>query len=193
MGGEIGFGIVGAGMISHYHAQAISETPGARLVAVMSTGKDRRDEFVARHKVRGYDAMDAFLADPELDAVAIATPTGAHGEAAIAAAKAGKHVWCEKPLETTPARAQAIIDACRDSGVVLAPIFQFRYSPAARLVRQALDAGRFGRLLMANARIKWFRPQSYYDSVAWRGTWAMDGVQDMRQIVEVVIPVWVMK
>lgn len=175
MADEVRFGIVGAGMISHYHAQAIANTPGARLVSVMSSGEKRRNEFAAKFGVRGYGDMDTFLADPELDAVAIATPTGAHLEPALAAAKAKKHVLCEKPLETTPARAQQIIDACKQAGVVLAPIFQYRCTPAAQIMRRALDKGRFGKILIANARIKWFRTQEYYDSGAWRGTWAMDG------------------
>ena len=175
MADSVKFGIVGAGMISHYHAKAIADAHGAELVSIMSTGKKRLDEFVAKHHVRGYDNLDDFLADPELDAVAIATPTGLHRDPAVAAACAGKHVLCEKPLETTPARAQEIIDACRENSVVLAPIFQYRYSPAALLIKKALEQGRFGKLLMANARIKWFRPQSYYDSGVWRGTWEVDG------------------
>ncbi len=174
MADKIRFGIVGAGMISHYHAKAIADA-GGQVAGIMSTGQKRRDEFAEQYKVKGYDNLDAFLADPDLDAIAIATPTGAHLEPAVKAAKAGKHVLCEKPLETTPERAQKIIDACRDNKVVLAPIFQYRYSPAAKLVKKALEAGRFGKLLMGNARIKWFRPQSYYDSGAWRGTWDMDG------------------
>lgn len=172
---EIGFGIVGAGMISHYHAKAIAAVPGARVAAVMSTGKERREAFAREYGVPGYENMEALLADPGVDAVCIATPSGAHLEPAVAAAKAGKHVCCEKPLEITPERAQGIIDACRENKVVLAPIFQYRYSKGAKLIRRALDSGRFGKLLMSNARIKWFRPQSYYDSGVWRGSWKMDG------------------
>lgn len=175
MGKTVRFGIIGAGMISHFHAKAIQDAPGAELISVYSTGRERRDDFVAKHGVVGYDNLDCFLADPSLDAVAIATPTGHHRDPAVAAAKAGKHILCEKPLETTPERAQDIIDACRDNHVVLAPIFQYRYSPAAILMKKALDRGRFGKPLMANARIKWYRPQSYYDSGAWRGTWDVDG------------------
>ncbi len=175
MAKNVRFGIIGAGMISHFHAKAIQDAEGAELVSIMSPRRPSLDKFLAVHKVRGYDDLDKFLADPELDAVAVATPTGLHLDTAVPAAKAKKHVLCEKPLEINPARAQAIIDACRENGVVLAPIFQFRFSPAAILVKKALAAGRFGKLLMANARIKWYRPQSYYDSGAWRGTWDLDG------------------
>ena len=175
MSQNVRFGIIGAGMISHFHAKAIADAQGAELVSVFAPRKESRDAFAERYGVRGYETIDAFLADPGLDAVAIATPTGLHRDGAIAAAKAKKHVFCEKPLETTPERAQEIIDACRENSVVLAPVFQYRYSPAAMMLREAIDAGRLGKLLMANARIKWFRPQSYYDSGAWRGTWALDG------------------
>ena len=175
MAKRVRFGIIGAGMISHFHAKAINDTEGAELVSVYNPGKKSREAFVEQHKVRGYEDIGAFLADPELDAVTIATPTGMHRDPAIAAARAGKHILCEKPLETTPERSQDIIDACRQCGVLLAPVFQYRYTPAAGLIREALAAGRFGKLLMGNARVKWYRPQSYYDSGAWRGTWEMDG------------------
>lgn len=175
MGKPLRFGIIGAGMIANFHAKAIQETPGAALISVMSTGEKRREEFAAKNGIRAYADMASFLADPELDAVALATPTGLHRDGALAAARAGKHVLCEKPLETTPERAQDIIDACREHGVFLAPVFQYRYNPAALLVKEAVECGRFGKLVMANARIKWFRPQSYYDSGAWRGTWDLDG------------------
>ncbi len=175
MAENIRFGIIGAGSISTFHARAITDAPGAELVSVMSPRQASLDKFTADFPVRTYTDLAAFLADPELDAVTIATPTGKHLEVAAPAARAGKHVMCEKPLETTPERAQQVIDVCRENKVVLAPVFQFRYSPAARLIKKALNAGRFGKLLMANARIKWFRPQSYYDSGAWRGTWGLDG------------------
>ena len=175
MAKNIGFGIIGAGMISNFHAQAIKDAAGAELVCVYCPEKPLLDAFVKKHNVKGYDTMEAFLADPALEAVTIATPTGLHLDTAVPAAKAGKHVLCEKPLEITPERSQEIIDACRESGVVLAPVFQYRYSPAARLIREAVTAGRFGKLLMGSAKIKWFRSQAYYDSGVWRGTWELDG------------------
>ena len=172
---ELGFGIIGAGMIAEYHARAMQAAEGARPVGVFGGRTERRDDFARRHGIRSYASLDEMLADPEVQAVSIATPSGSHGESAIAGARAGKHVLCEKPLETTPARAQAIIDACRQAGVTLAPIFQYRHGAGASLIREALEAGRFGKVLFSSARIRWFRPQSYYDSGAWRGTWALDG------------------
>ncbi len=175
MADKVRFGIIGAGMISHFHAKAIADAAGAELVSVTDPVKARLDDFVAQHKVRGYENLADFLADPELDAITVATPSGFHLDPVVAAAKAGKHVLCEKPLEITPERAQTIIDACRDNKVVLAPVFQYRFSPAAKLMKKAVAEGRFGKLLLASAKIKWYRTQEYYDSGAWRGTWNVDG------------------
>ena len=172
---EIGFGIVGAGMIAEYHAKAMEAAEGARPVGVFGGGEARRNDFAGRHGIKSYASLEDMLADPEVQAVSIASPSGSHGESAISCANAGKHVLCEKPLETTPARAQAIIDACRQAGVTLAPIFQYRHGAGARLIQEAIRVGRFGRMLFSSARLRWFRPQSYYDSGVWRGTWTLDG------------------
>jgi predicted dehydrogenase len=115
------------------------------------------------------------LADPQIQVVCITTPSGAHAEPAIAAARAGKHVVVEKPLEVTLRRCDSIIEACRKHGVLLSAIFQSRFSPAAQALKRAVDAGRFGRLTLADAYVKWFRTQAYYDQGAWRGTWKLDG------------------
>lgn len=172
---DLRFGIIGAGMIADYHAKAMEAVDGVGLAGFCSTTPASREALAAKHGARAYDSMEEMLADPDINAVAIATPSGLHGEQGIAAARAGKHVLCEKPLEITPARAQTMIDICRDAGVILAPIFPLRYAAGSRLVREALAKGRFGKALFASARIKWFRPQSYYESAPWRGTSDLDG------------------
>lgn len=172
---KVRFGIIGAGMISNFHAEAIKAADNAVLTAVFDLDRSRATDFAARHGVAAYDDLDAFLAEAPIDAVTIATPTGLHGTVAIPAARAGKHVLCEKPLDVTPEKAQAIIDACRTAGVVLAPVFQYRFGNGAMTLKRAIDGGRFGRLLFVSGRIKWWRSQEYYDSGAWRGTWALDG------------------
>ena len=110
-----------------------------------------------------------------MEAVTIATPSGAHMEPAVAAAKAGKHVVVEKPLEVTLKKCDRIIEACDKAGVKLAAIFPSRFHDSSKLMKQAVDAGRFGRLTLGDAYVKWYRTQQYYDSGAWRGTWALDG------------------
>jgi predicted dehydrogenase len=115
------------------------------------------------------------FADPQTDVVTIATPSGAHMEPAVAAARAGKHVIVEKPLDITLKRCDRIIAACDENGVKLSTVFPSRFHEASIELKRAVDTGRFGRLTLGDAYVKWFRTQEYYDSGAWRGTWELDG------------------
>jgi predicted dehydrogenase len=171
----VGFGIVGAGMISRFHAKALAEVRGARLVACCDNAPGRAAALAAEVGCRGYNSLEAMLADKEVDAVTIGTPSGAHMDPAVAAARAGKHVIVEKPLEITLKKCDKIIEACDKAGVKLASIFPSRFHDSSKLMKQAVDAGRFGRLTLGDAYVKWYRTQQYYDSGAWRGTWALDG------------------
>jgi predicted dehydrogenase len=162
-------------MISTFHARAIRDTRGAKLVACFDAISAAAERFGSANGCRHYDRLAAFLSDPDLDVVTIATPSGAHLQPAVAAARAGKHVIVEKPLEVTLARCDRIIEACRENHVKLSTVFFSRFHQPAIDIKQAIDAGRFGRLTMGDAYVKWFRPQSYYDSGAWRGTWELDG------------------
>lgn len=168
------FGIIGSGMIADYHLSAIKAAENIRVKGSFSIGPNAV-EFAEQNGITAYASLEAMLADPEIDAVTIATPSGYHGDAAVAAAKAGKHVLCEKPVEITPEKAKRVVDACVADKVILAPVFQSRYGVGARFIRRALDAGRFGKVLLCSAKVKWFRPQSYYDAADWRGTWEVDG------------------
>lgn len=170
-----GFGIIGCGMIANFHARAIADTRGAKLVACFDSFPASADRLAASTGCRAYHQLDAMLADPAVDVVTIATPSGAHLEPALAAAKAGKHVIVEKPLEITLKRCDRMIDACAKHGVKLATIFPSRFHASSIEVKRAIDAGRFGRLTLGDAYVKWFRTQQYYDGGAWRGTWELDG------------------
>lgn len=172
---KLRFGIIGAGMIANFHADAIKAVPQAELVAVCGTNPQRTQAFADKHGIAPYTDLGAFLAQAPIDAVTIATPTGLHEAVAVPAAQAGKHILCEKPLDITPEKSQAIIDACRQAGVILAPVFQYRFGQGAITLKKAIEAGRFGKLLLVSGRIKWWRSQEYYDSGAWRGTWDLDG------------------
>lgn len=171
----IGFGIIGAGMISRFHAKAIKEVKGAKLVACADRSSAKAEALAKEFGCTPYDSVEAMVADPAVDAVTIATPSGAHMEPAVIAAKAGKHVIVEKPLEITLKRCDKIIDACDKAGVKLAAIFPSRFHDSAKLMKGAVDAERFGRITLGDAYVKWFRTQQYYDSGAWRGTWSLDG------------------
>ncbi|QDT38423.1 Gfo/Idh/MocA family protein [Stratiformator vulcanicus] len=170
-----GFAIVGCGMIAEFHAAAIAELRGAKLVACMSSRKASADKFAEKHGCKSYTSLSEMLDDPEVTIVNICTPSGAHMEPALAAAKAGKHVVVEKPLEITLKRCDKIIDACEAAGVRLCTIFPSRFGGANQELKKAVESGRFGRLTLGDTFVKWWRSQEYYDSGGWRGTWELDG------------------
>jgi UDP-N-acetyl-2-amino-2-deoxyglucuronate dehydrogenase len=172
---SVGFGIIGCGTIAHFHARAIEDVRGAKLVACYDTVPAAADKLAEATGCKPYHDLDAMLADPAVDLVTIGTPSGAHLEPAVAAARAGKHVIVEKPLEITLRRCDQIIEACDKAGVVLSTIFPSRFHESSGELKRAIDQGRFGRLTLGDAVVKWYRSQDYYDSGAWRGTWELDG------------------
>ena len=170
-----GFGIVGCGMIANFHSKAIADIPGANLAACFDMFPASADRLAASTGCKAYHDLDQMLADPNVDVVTICTPSGAHQDPAVAAANAGKHVIVEKPLEVTLEKCDAIISACEKNNVKLGVIFPSRFHESSLLLKQAVDQNRFGRLTVGDAYVKWYRTQEYYDSGAWRGTWALDG------------------
>lgn len=169
------FGIIGTGMIPRVHAAAIAAMHGGTLHSVCGRNAGAARALASAHGARAFDDADAFLADPELEIVTVCTPSGAHLEPALAALRHGKHVICEKPLEITTARVDEMIEAAAAAGRVLASVLNRRFTPAMDAFRNAVAAGRLGRLTSASCHVKWFRNQAYYDFAAWRGTWALDG------------------
>ncbi len=170
-----GFGIVGCGMISHFHAKAIEELRGARLAACFDSRFESAERLAEEYGGNAYRDLDSMLADPAVDIVTVCTPSGAHMQPAIAAAQAGKNVIIEKPLEITLKRCDKIIQACEKNEVLLSTIFPSRFHAASQQLKKAIVAGKFGTLSLGDAYVKWYRTQDYYDSGQWRGTWALDG------------------
>lgn len=171
---DLGFGIIGSGMIADYHARAIRDAAGARLIGVAGRNAATTQALAEKYGASFHTTdLTALLARPDLAVVCIATPSGAHLEPALAAIAAGKHVVVEKPLEITVERVDALLAAAQRAGVVVAPIFQARFGAGAQRIKAALDAGRFGRLVLASAYVKWFRKPEYYQG--WKGTLALDG------------------
>lgn len=172
-----GFGIVGCGMIAHFHARALADIRGAKLRAVV-TSKPENGQSVLDAAGGGGDIhadLDEMLARKDIDVVIICTPSGAHLEPGVKAAAAGKHVVVEKPLEVTLKRCDQLINACNKAGVALGAIFPSRFSDVNIELKKAVDAGRFGRLTLGDTTVKWWRTQEYYDGGGWRGTWELDG------------------
>jgi predicted dehydrogenase len=169
------FGIIGSGMIARVHATAIRAMTGSSLHAVYNHRPEGARKLAAEFGVPAVSDLAEFLADPALEIVTVCTPSGAHFEPALAALQAGKHVICEKPLEITTARVDELMAAAAAAGKTLASVLNRRFTPAMAAFKQAVAAGRCGQLTSASCYVKWFRDQAYYDSAAWRGTWALDG------------------
>ena len=167
--------IAGCGMVAGVHVAALTEIPDARILGAWSRSAERTQRFSEQHRIRGYQSYEELLGDPEIDAVIICLPAGHHAEYGVRAAAAGKHVIVEKPIDVSIAKAEVLIGACRTHGRRVSVIFQNRFTPAARRVREALDRGMLGRLILGDAYVKWYRSPEYYTSNAWRGTKAIDG------------------
>lgn len=170
-----GFGIVGAGMIGSFHADAIRQLPNARLAAVCDSAPEPAARFGERCGCPGIARLDEFLSRDDIDVVTIATPSGTHADIAIAAAAHGKHCIVEKPLDITLDRIDRAIEAHAKAGTSLGGVFNMRFMPTARLFKKAVTDGRFGRFTFGMAYGPWWRDQAYYDNGGWRGTWALDG------------------
>ena len=173
---RIRFGIIGCGGIGPTHAGAIQQIAGAELAAAADTVAERAAAMARKFELsRVYDGHQALLRDPEIDAVCVCTPSGTHADIAIEALAAGKHVVIEKPMDVSLEACDRLIAAEDASGKKLAVISQHRFDAATVLVKDAIAQGRLGRIVLADASVKWWRTQEYYDSGDWRGTWALDG------------------
>jgi len=172
---EIGFGIVGCGIICNQHVDAVNETPGAFLAGFCDVCVEKASDFADTYKVPYYSSLDGMLQNKDVTAICICTPSSLHADVAVAAARAGKHVLTEKPMAVTAADMDRMISACREAGVKLGVVFQRRTTPRFQLMRETIRRGELGRLVLGSVYMKYFRGQDYYDSGEWRGTWKYDG------------------
>ena len=173
----IKFALLGCGRIAKRHSDLLGggHINGAKLVGVCDVIRERADAIGSRYGVPAYYDLERLLEQQDVDVVSVLTPSGLHPIHAIAIAKAGKHVVVEKPMALRLDDADAMIEACDAAGVKLFVVKQNRFNVPVVKAREALDAGRFGRLVLGTVRVRWCRDQSYYDQDAWRGTWAYDG------------------
>ena len=170
------FGIIGCGVIAPRHAEAIREAQGAQLVAVCDIIEDKAKQFQEKYgALKMYVDYHEMLRDADIDAVCICTPSGMHGEMAQQAALAGKHILCEKPMEITDEKMNRLIEAVEKTGVKMGCVFQRRFQPIPVQVKKALESGVFGKVLVADAYLKYYRSREYYKSAGWRATWEYDG------------------
>lgn len=173
--------LVGCGRISKNHFEAIAKVGGLSLSGVCDTVEARAKHAGEALGVPWFTSYETMLREAPCEIVTIATPSGLHPAHGILAAKAGKHVVCEKPMAITLASADALVNACDDAGVKLFVVKQNRLNPPVQLLKRAMEKGRFGKLYLANTTVRWTRPQEYYDQAPWRGTWEFDGGAFMNQ------------
>lgn len=175
----LGFGLVGCGRIARKHAAilAAGEVDGARLAGVCDTRADRADAFGKEHGVPAYCHVDDMMREigGRIDVISILTESGLHARHCVELARYRKHILVEKPMALTIWSADEMIRACDEAGTKLFVVKQNRWNKPVRKLREALEAGRFGKLVMGTVRVRWMRDQAYYDQDAWRGTWALDG------------------
>jgi len=179
---KIRFALVGCGRISSNHFDAIDKHPErAELVGVCDIDPEALCRAETRTGAPGFSSLEALLAGTDADVVVLATPSGLHAEEAVQVAAAGRHVMTEKPMATRWQDGKRMVHACDQAGVHLFVVKQNRRNATLQLVKRTIEKGRFGRIYMVNINVFWTRPQSYYDSAAWRGTWEFDGGAFMNQ------------
>ena len=179
---RVRFALVGCGRIAANHLAAMqAHAKDCELVGVCDTDPAALAKAQQATGAPGFQSLDALLAGTEADCVVLATPSGLHAEQAIRCAMAGRHVMSEKPMATRWADGKRMVAACDEAGVHLFVVKQNRRNPTLQLVKRAVQRGRFGRIYMVAVNVFWTRPQSYYDSAAWRGTWEFDGGAFMNQ------------
>ncbi len=175
MRSQFGFAIIGAGAISKTHAEQIRSLENARLVAVADVDEERARAFGERSEAEWYTDYRAVIERPDVDVVSIVTPSGTHGDIAMYAAKTGKHVIVEKPLDVTLEKARQVVEVCRAAGVKFGVISQHRFDEGTIQLKSEMDSGKLGKMVLVEAAVNWYRTQAYYDRADWAGTWAMDG------------------
>jgi len=172
---KLGFGIIGCGVIGDIHAKSINNTDGAKLVAVSDISLEKAKKFGQKYNVKYYQDYKKLLERKDIDVVNICLPSGMHLQSCVDAAKAGKNILCEKPLEVTLDKIDHINEVVRKNNVKLGVVFQKRFQESSRRIKEALEDKKLGKVISGSIYIKYYRNQKYYDSANWRGTWEYDG------------------
>ena len=169
--------LLGCGRIAKRHSELLGhkQITGARLAAVCDIDSEKSERIGKQFDVPDFTDMHTMMAEVSIDAVVILTESGKHPRHVQELSPYGKHIIVEKPMALTLEDADAMIRACDLAGVKLFVIKQNRFNVPVLKLREALKAGRFGKLVLGTVRVRWCRPQAYYDQDSWRGTWALDG------------------
>lgn len=181
-GRKIRMALVGCGRISANHFGAMEKhAENIELVDVCDIDPAALEKAVARTGARGHARLEDMLKTTTADIVVLTTPSGLHPDQAIEVAASGRHVMTEKPMATRWRDGLRMVKACDDAHVRLFVVKQNRRNATLQLLKNAVEKKRFGRIYMVNLNVFWTRPQDYYDSAKWRGTWEFDGGAFMNQ------------
>ena len=175
MKNNVNIAIVGCGIISKRHALSIAEIENANLIGAYDMRSEAAEAFAKEYNCKAFASLEELLASDEVDAVSVCTISGNHAEVAVKAANAGKHVIVEKPLAITRPQLDAVVGAVTRNKVKLTAISQSRFSSGIMKVKEAIESGQLGKILVADTYMKFFRSKEYYASADWRGTWEFDG------------------
>jgi UDP-N-acetyl-2-amino-2-deoxyglucuronate dehydrogenase len=169
--------LVGCGRIVKRHSELLGfdQIKGAQLVSVCDNVIDKANKIGEQFSVPAYGDMDEMMRSESIDIVVVLTPSGLHAEHVVNLSKYGRHIIVEKPMALSIEDTEAMIYACDENNIKLFVIKQNRFNVPVVKLREALVAGRFGRLTLGTVRVRWARHQAYYDQDLWRGTWSMDG------------------
>jgi len=179
---KIRFALAGCGRIAENHFSALKKHANhAQLVAVCDIDPQALKAAAAATGARPYDSLPGMLGETDADIVVLSTPSGLHSEQAMAVSESRRHVMTEKPMATRWEDAKRMVSACDAAGVRLFVVKQNRRNATLQLLKSAVATKRFGQIYMVNINVFWTRPQSYYDSAKWRGTWEFDGGAFMNQ------------
>ena len=179
---KLRFALAGCGRIAANHFEAIKQhAQRCELVDVCDVDAKALQAAVERTGARGHASLSALLAHSQADCVVLATPSGLHPQQVVEVARSGRDVMTEKPMATRWSDGLAMVRACDEAGVRLFVVKQNRRNRTLQLLKRAMEQGRFGRIYMVTVNVFWARPQSYYDSADWRGTWEFDGGAFMNQ------------
>lgn len=173
----LNFALVGCGRIAKRHAELLgnNQIGGARLVAVCDIVEEKAARIAKQFGVPAHRDMHEMMTANDVDVAVVLSESGMHAPHVIELARHGKHIVVEKPMALTLSEADAMIRACDEAGVKLFVVKQNRFNVPVVKLREALEAGRFGKLVLGTIRVRWCRDQRYYDQDPWRGTWALDG------------------
>ncbi|MBX4260088.1 Gfo/Idh/MocA family oxidoreductase [Clostridium estertheticum] len=167
--------IIGCGNIFPMHAQSIKEVENAEIVAVCDIKEDRAKEKADQYNCNYYIDYKDMLSKKDIDVVHICLPHFLHAQVAIYASKLGKHILTEKPMSIKLSDAEAMVKSAKENNVTLGVIFQNRYNPGSRLIKETLESGELGEILGGKLEVTWKRTDEYYGNSDWKGTWDMEG------------------